>query len=280
MRIFYLFVLIFLISCQPKNSNAIIDLPIDLAEVSGIAFNKSQNFFWMVNDSGNKPILYAVDMNGTIIKELKIKGKNRDWEDLTTDTDGNLYIGNFGNNSNDSKDLSILKISAKDLQSDKKIKPKKITFSYPEQEKFPPKKHKRHFDCESFFYFKNNLYLFTKSRDPKHKGKTNLYQLPTEKGNYKATYLNTFETCNDDNCWVTSADINASGTKVALLMEGGVFVFSDFEGTNFFSGTSKQYTFKDWSQKESVVFKNDSTLYIADEYLGTHGGNVYEFSLN
>ncbi len=275
-----LFLLLIISGCETGNLKVIADLPITLSEVSGIAVDKNNNVIWMVNDSGNKPILYGVTTNGDIKKTFKIKAKNRDWEDLTMDDKGNLYIGNFGNNDNDSESLSILKIHSDSLASNqKKIKPEIIRFSYDEQKKFPPKKKNRHFDCEAFFYMNDSLYLFTKSRNPKAYGQTNLYRLPTKKGNYNIEKVNSFNTCDHDECWVTSADINAKGNKLALLTENSVFVFSNLNTKDFFSSPVKRYVFDYNSQKESVAFKNDSTLYIADEYLGVDGGNLYEFRI-
>ena len=171
-----LFILFFVVSREMGGLKVIADIPTKLNEVSGIAIDTSNKAIWMVNDSGNKPILYGLDRNGAIIKSIKIKAKNRDWEDLTMDPKGNLYIGDFGNNANDSKKLSILKISSKALKSETKlITPQVICFSYPDQKKFPPKKSKQNFDCEAFFFFNDSLYLFTKSRSPKTLGKTNLY---------------------------------------------------------------------------------------------------------
>ncbi|WP_353779079.1 SdiA-regulated domain-containing protein [Winogradskyella sp. 3972H.M.0a.05] len=273
-----LFVLI--TGCDTGNLKVIMDIPMELNEVSGLAYDEERQLFWMINDSGNKPILYGLDEHGSILKTIKIKAKNRDWEDLTMDTIGNVYIGNFGNNDNDSKGLSILKVSKDSIDANlESIKPEKISFSYPEQKKFPPKKSKRHFDCESFFFYRDSLYLFTKSRAPKERGKTNLYRLPTTAGEYKAEYLSTFNTCEDSGCWVTSADINNNGNKMVLLTENNSYIFTDFKNTKFFEGTYKKFDFDYSSQKESVVFKNDSTLYIADEYLGVEGGNLYEFQL-
>ena len=257
------------------------DIPLELFEVSGLSINKEQNIFWMINDSGNKPILYGLDKDGNIIKEITIRAKNRDWEDLTVDKKGNIYIGDFGNNKNERKNLSILKINKDSLNTNQKfITPEIISFTYPEQTKFPPKNKKRHFDCESLIFHNDSLYMFTKSRSSKNKGKTNLYQLPSEKGDYKAKFINTFNTCEDKGCWVTSADINDDGSKIALLTENSVFIFSDFNTTNFFKSNVKRYSFNHSSQKESVCFKNDSTLYIADEYVGINGGNLYEFKLD
>ncbi len=234
----------------------------------------------MVNDSGNKSVLYGLDGEGSIKRSIKINAKNRDWEDLTIDPEGNIYIGNFGNNENDSKQLSIYKIHADSITSNQKsITPEIISFSYSEQKKFPPKRKKRHFDCEAFFYFQDSLYLFTKSRNPKNHGKTNLYKLPAKKGNYSIKMSDSFDTCKKSMCWVTSVDINDSGKKMALLTENSVYVFNNISSNNLFTSDVKRYTFDYKSQKESVAFKNDSTLYIADEYLGTTGGNVYEFKI-
>ena len=276
-----LFAFLFVMSCDTGNLTVIADLPMDLNEVSGIEITLNSEIIWMVNDSGNKPILYGVNKNGHIVKQIKIKEKNRDWEDLTTDPQGNIYIGNFGNNDNDSENLSVLKISKDSLNANlDSITPEIISFRYPEQIKYPPKKSKRHFDCESFFFYKDSLYLFTKSRYSKEYGKTNLYQLPSKKGTYKAKYLSTFNTCENHECWVTSVDINEAGNKIALLTENIVYLFSEFKNTDFFNSNVKQFSFQHSSQKESVCFKNDSTLYIADEYLGIEGGNLYEFNLN
>jgi len=276
-----IFLLLLITSCETGNLTTLVDLPLSLTEVSGIALDRPNGVIWMVNDSGNKPLLYGIDGSGDISKTIKIKAKNRDWEDLAIDPRGNLYIGNFGNNDNDSKKLSILKIAADSITANKSsITPEVITFKYPEQKKFPPKKNKRHFDCEAFFYFKENLYLFTKSRAPKHKGQTNLYILPAKKGNYEAKYLDTFTTCDEPQCWVTSADINAKGDKMAILTENSVLVFSNLNTDDFFKSEYKRYPFSYNSQKESVAFKNDSTLYIADEYLGTSGGNLYSFKID
>lgn len=276
-----LYLSILLVSCNSGNLNVVMDIPMALTEVSGIVYNAQDDLFWMVNDSGNDPILYGLNIEGEIIKEIRINAENRDWEDLTSDPNGNIYIGNFGNNDNDSKNLSIYKISKDSIEANRNpITPEIIAFSYPEQLEFPPKKKKRHFDCEAFFFFKDSLYLFTKSRAPKSRGLTKLYQLPTKAGFYSAKYLDEFNGCERSGCWITSADINRDGSKIALLNEKGAYFFSGFDNTNFFKGSSRYLDFNHSSQKESICFKNDSTLYITDEYLGVSGGNLYEIPIN
>lgn len=234
----------------------------------------------MLNDSGNPSKIYGLDTKGKIVKTLNINAENNDWEDLTTDTNGNIYIGDFGNNSNKRKNLVILKVSKDSLGNSKKIDVERISFYYPNQKKFPPKRKQRHFDCESFFYYNNSLYLFTKSREKGNFGKTNLYKIPAKQGNYEAQFIASFKTCNDLPCWVTSADISDDGKQIALLTLNAVWVFSDYKNDDFFNGKVIKYDFDFESQKESVCFKNKNTLYITDENVLGKGGNLYEFNIN
>jgi hypothetical protein len=74
------------------------DLPRDLNEVSGNQTLPHSKLIWIHNDSGNASKIYGVSRKGTIVKELTIDAVNQDWEDITRDEKGNLYIGDFGNN--------------------------------------------------------------------------------------------------------------------------------------------------------------------------------------
>ncbi|NNC69432.1 MAG: hypothetical protein HKN90_01260 [Flavobacteriaceae bacterium] len=256
------------------------DLPNLLKEVSGIETVSNSDLIWMLNDGGNKSELYALDQKGTIKKVIKINAKNHDWEDLASDTLGNLYIGDLGNNTNNRTNLVILKVHGADLSTDKKVEIERINFKYPNQKKFPPKRNQRHFDSESFFFYNDSLYIFTKSRVKNKFGKTNLYKIPAKRGNHTAIYINSFESCKDLECWITSADISNDGKKVVLINHKSAWVFTNFKGDDFFSGEVQEFPFEaDLSQKEGVCFKNENTIYITDEYTHGSGGNLYEFSL-
>ena len=108
-RFVFLILILSQLNCQnPGKLHVVTDMPVSLKEESGIvAFDKTS--VWIVEDSGNHDKIYKVDFNGDILKEFKVKNaKNTDWEDLTKDKKGNLYIGDFGNNYNIRKDLTIL----------------------------------------------------------------------------------------------------------------------------------------------------------------------------
>ena len=118
----------------------IVKLPKDLKENSGLVTYR-ENTAWSIEDSGNSDNIYKINFDGEVIKTLEVKNaKNKDWEDLTKDDYGNLYIGDFGNNENKRKDLTVYKLPNPETEPGDKIEAEKIKFSYPEQKDFPPKK--------------------------------------------------------------------------------------------------------------------------------------------
>ena len=266
-------------SCNSGNLDFISDLPSSLNEVSGTEIASNSDLLWMLNDSGNSPKLFGMNEKGEIIRELKINAKNNDWEDLTSDKKGNLYIGDFGNNLSKRKNLAILKVKAKDLKSNGLITVERISFRYPDQKEFPPSRKQRYFDSEALIHFKESLYIFTKSRVRNDFGKTSLYKVPSRPGNHVARLIGSFNSCSDIECWITSADISDDGKQVALLTTKSVWLFSDFENDNFLYGKSKEYALDHSSQKEGICFKDSTTLYITDEKAHGSGGNLYEFNL-
>ena len=274
-----IFSFLLFLSCQNFGQLKIIaDLPKDLEEVSGTEVVPKSDLIWMVNDGGNKPTLFGLNYKGQIIKEIYIRAKNHDWEDLTSDEKGTIYIGDFGNNENERKNLSIIIVEHNELD-EKKAEVDEIEFKYANQHKFPPKKDERYFDTEAFFYFNKSLYILTKSRVKNNYGKTTLYKIPAAKGEYTAEIVDEFENCSDAACWITSADISPDGKKVVLLSQKQILVFSNFKGDAFLSGTLNKIDLVHRSQKESITFKDNNTLLITDERAHGEGGNLYELKI-
>ena len=236
---------------------------------------------WTVEDSGNANKIYKVDYKGKIKKEFEVKdAKNRDWEDLTKDKSGNLYIGDFGNNFNDRKNLAIYKLPNPEKEKGDKIDSEKIKFNYPEQKDFPPKKAKRYFDTESFFHWNNNLYLITKNRSRPYDGKTFIYKVPDKKGEYDAKLVAEFVFCkNQDDCSATSAAISPNGKTIVVLTYGLLWIITDFKFDDFSKGKMQKIDLGIRSQLESVCFKDENTLLLSDERSGNRGDNLYEFIL-
>ena len=70
-----------------------------IQEASGIvASRRHPGIFWVHNDSGNPPALFAVRRDGSLVREYKVSAPNVDWEDIAIDDAGHLFLGDIGNN--------------------------------------------------------------------------------------------------------------------------------------------------------------------------------------
>ncbi|MFT5761793.1 MAG: hypothetical protein ACI8WA_000915, partial [Polaribacter sp.] len=140
-------------------------------------------------------------------------------------------------------------------------------------------KKKASFDAEAFFYHQNYFYIFTKSRQNKNLGKTLLFKVPNKKGKHIAEFISEYEFCNSVDCRITSADISRNGTEIVLLNHTSVFIITNFNGDDFFSGEIKEIPLEHNSQKEGVCFKDDNTLFVTDEKVKKIGGNLYSLKI-
>ncbi len=266
-RKFLGFLTVTLLGCGSGNLTLVCDLPKSLNEVSGIASTANQKSFWMIEDSGNPDHIYKVSTSGKIIHEVNLDKsvKNTDWEALTSDENGNLYIGDFGNNNEKRKSYQIYEVSAKDLNSKNTVSAKKISFKLPKKQKA--------LDFEAFFLMNNAFYIFSKE-----KLKTRVWKVPNLIGTQTAIPVTTF-LFNENGNKITDAAINQKQNTIALLNHDSVWILKDFVGDAIFEGTILQLPFAHESQKEGLCFSDDDILYITDERVKAHGGKLYTFPL-
>lgn len=254
-----------LTSCDTGKLAVVANIPNHLKEVSAVETTSKSNLIWILEDAGNDNHIYALDKKGTIKKDLTVlDSENLDWEDLTSDSDGNLYIGDFGNNSRKRKSFTIYKLVSPDKATDK-IASEKINFDLPKDMKSE--------DFESFFILNDHFYIFSKETK-----KCRLLKVPNQIGNHTAEVVKEFNLDGKHNR-ITSADISDDGKTVVLLNHDKVWKITDFESDKFFKGKVEELAFGHNSQKEGVCFRNNSTLYITDESNGAEGSNVYAFKL-
>lgn len=283
MKYYLPFFAIALLSCNSKsqeiNTNTV---KLKLKEASGVEVSSASELIWILEDSGNKNNVYGLNSDGKIKQTVKIENAtNVDWEDLTSDNAGNLYIGDFGNNDNARKDLCIYKINSDNLKQDVATSSEKISFYYPEQTEFPPKKSGLLYDAESFFEHNGNFYIFTKNRSKGFDGSVFLYKIPNKEGNHKAQLLGTFQACNIyKKCAITSADISPDGKTVAILSASRVYLLTNFSSDDFLSGKTEEFELPEVTQKEGICFKDNETLLIVDEKDKKTGGNLYEIKIS
>ncbi|WP_159468621.1 hypothetical protein [Dyadobacter sp. 3J3] len=229
-------------------------LPVQANESSGIAKSQNKNAFWTHNDSGGKPELYEIDFQGKLLSTKPVPdAKNSDWEDLAEDNNGTIYIGDFGNNDNTKRQLTVYKVAPGDSTTEK------ITFNYADQKQFPPSQENFNYDCEAMLYHNENLFLFSKnwSRTNKY---VRLYQLPAQKGNYTITPFDSIQIDTP----VTSADISPDGKIFALLTYGKILLFGVENNEINFKKPMGCFKFVR-KQAEALMFVNNTDMIVTNE---------------
>ena len=100
-----------------------------IREASGIvASRRHPGLFWVLNDSGNPPALFAVRRDGRLVREFRVAIPNVDWEDIATDDAGHLYIGEIGNNGGNLPLRAIYRVDEPD-PAEPPEKPLPVTLS-------------------------------------------------------------------------------------------------------------------------------------------------------
>jgi hypothetical protein len=253
-------------------------LPKSIEESSGLTLY-NDTLFITHNDSGDKPILYFINLKGDLIHQITISNAiNNDWEEITKDEQGNIYIGDFGNNLNKRKNLTIYKITLENLLKTTHVIAKIITFSYPDQKAFPPEEATLNFDAEAMFFYNDSLWVFTKCRAIPFHGNTFIYAIPIQPGNYTATAKGKLFI--GDNGFAKDAitGVTFGHSTLYLLTYNRIVVYELNNNTFQFK---KTIATTPYSQKEAIAISRDqSTLFLTDEVqkiIG--GGNLYKINL-
>ena len=255
-----------------------------IVESSGLVKSrKYPGVYWTHNDSGDYGRIFAITEYGIIIKPEWCKGpyegisiieaSNIDWEDIATNSEGSLIIGDFGNNWNLRDDLCLYVIKEPNPYEDVTTSfIKKIPFTYPEPRKAHSKK-TMNFDAEALFVKKGDYYILTKNRVNKT---TRLYVLD-EKDDSAVTELRLVDTFNF-NGLVTGADISDDGERLVVLTYNSVWLFEVHSNTNdFFKGRMYRYRFTSTKLLEGITWNNEDVI-ISDELNNLYRLNVKEFS--
>ncbi|UCE02641.1 MAG: hypothetical protein JSW67_00050 [Candidatus Latescibacterota bacterium] len=232
-----------------------------IAECSGVIHSRRHpGVLWVHNDSGDLPRLFAVDLSGTLLREVHVDGaQNVDWEDIAADDAGHLYIGDFGNNRNTRQDLLIYVIDEPDPRADSTQSAlsvpvqRRIPFHFPEQRAFPDPL-ERNFDCEALFWDAGWLYVLTKHRSDT---RTVLYRVSPQGDSLRAAVrLGEYEIGSQ----VTSADLANDGRRLVVLSYQYIHVFErPAQGDNFLGGRSQRVLIEA-RQCEGICFHDDTLL--------------------
>jgi len=225
-----------------------------IPESSGLA-RASDTTFWTHGDSGAPNSLYLFNLKGELLQTVPLPLPNQDWEDIAEDGQGNLYIGDVGNNLNNRRNLQVYKVS-----SETHTAADTIRFRYADQAAFPPSPRQRHYDLEGFFYHRDSLSLFTKSRALR-KTVTRRYTLPATGGTYTLAPQEELRVKSP----VTAAAMAPAQDQFALLGYGRLYLFAMADGLVNFSGKRSCLPIGKTGQAEALLYLSPTQLLITNE---------------
>jgi hypothetical protein len=231
-------------------------------ESSGLALGQPGTYYTM-GDQGNPPILYQVDGDGKLLKEVRLSATNEDWESITHSPDGTLFVADAGNNNNSRRDLTIYRVNP--AQPDAVGQ---IHFTYPDQQEFPPKKKQRNFDCEASVWHDGQIYLFTRDRGSKAISK--VYTVPDKPGTYTARRVASLSIPDE----VTDASISPNGRQLVLMGSEQMFVLKGTSLSSLLKAKPRRIALPGAGQTEGVLFTDDQTLLISSEQ-----GSLYQYKM-
>lgn len=271
------------IADPPVSVTLVHTLPAILKESSGLCYTDGS--LWTFGDSGNPNSLFKIDTSsGMILQTVTLQNfTNTDWEDITADS-VYIYVGDFGNNDGNRKDLKILRIKKSDIDpaiSQESINAQAINFSYADQHSFNANNN-TNFDCEALISLGDNLYIFSKDGGDL---KTRCYRLPKDTGTYLVSPIDSFNTAGK----ITSASYNPVTKELALggYMNKKIFpfiwFFKNFSGDKFFSGASLRCQINKsntvW-QTEGLDYTSANRMFLSCESAGQTGAGLYSVKLN
>lgn len=250
---------------NPSNIKPIASLQLQgvLAETSGLIF--WDNMLWTHNDNLDTNIYSLDTVYGSIVNTIPLKGVvNNDWEEISQD-DEYVYVGDFGNNYGNRKDLKILRISKSSIY-DGSPEIDTIGFSYSDQTDFnPAEANDTDFDCEAFIVTGDSVYLFTKQWNSRGTG---VYSLPKVPGLHIARLRSSY----DVNGLITgSVFIESKGivvlTGYSRTLDPFLYLLYDFTGTDFLGGNKRKVEINLPShQVEGIASSDGIKYYVTNEH--------------
>lgn len=185
----------------------------DITESSGlIASRKFPGIFWTHNDHGSKPTLFALTRNGSAVARFDVVGATiTDWEDITVDNSGNLYIADIGNNDLSRDQAQIYRVTEPSPRGSGTVR---VVQGW--RIKFPDGPQ----NAETFFISNGFGYIVTKFRN---NGAVGLYRFPFST-TARVTTLQKIGSIrvNSD---VGGGSLSPDGNRLALVTDIGTYLF-------------------------------------------------------
>jgi hypothetical protein len=243
-------------------------LPKELSEISGLE-KLNDTTLLAINDGGNDPVLFLLDLNGQITRKIKVSNaSNIDWEALAID-ENYLYIGDIGNNMNQREDLCIYRINRSEITKSNELTAEKMSIRYQEQTSFPPIDKERYFDAEAMTVFEGQLWIFTKNSTKPFDGISYIYTFQFESNSNKELQKTAPLKLNKSSYLKDAITSACTQNNAIILTTYNRMIKLDFPKQGLTK--SNLYFYPHIQQVEACVSMNNNTYFISNEknkYLG------------
>jgi len=130
----------------------------EIQESSGLAVSRrTPGLLWTHNDSGNAPILFALDASGIMLGRVRVPIRARDWEDVSAGpcpSGDCLYVADIGDNQANRKQVRIYRVPEPAAGDAETAAPETFTAIYAD----------RPHNAEALFVIDSNLFIVTRDR--------------------------------------------------------------------------------------------------------------------
>jgi len=241
----------------------------ELDENSGLIYSNERLF--SINDGGNGTKIQELSFQGNILRTIHVdSNQNTDWEAITQ-SESDVFIGDFGNNAGNRTNLKILKINKNELQNFDTVHAMSQHFYYSDQVNFNNVLNQHNFDCEAFFFYQDSLHLFTKGWENLY---TKHYVIPLN--NQESVVAHLRDSLFVDGL-ITDATIDSTTGRILLLgyknngsnfYTSFVYLLFDYNQHHIFSGNKRRIEIGNMlnvSQTEGIAFEDSSSGFISAE---------------
>lgn len=185
-----------------------------ITEASGLVASRSYDAYWVINDSGNDPVLYAVAPDGGELAAIPIEGAlSFDWEDIALGPGPEagvdyVYVGDIGDNLRLRTSIELVRMAEPDPRNPPAAvtSPQLIHLAYPGGAQ----------DSEALWVdpITGDVFLVTKGQDD---GRSVVYRAAADTlGGADTITMEQFATFTfGNNVSVTAADVTADGAVLA-----------------------------------------------------------------
>jgi len=262
---------------QIVNFSSLGELPIELTEPSGMQFiyNPLNGHFeyWMHNDNAAnyEPLIHSIRLDDitNITRTIDLDIPYIDFEEMAMDENENLYIGDFGNFVYPNDPIIYKFMGPNDYVGPTPPNIEAIKYKYPTTGVT---------DAEAMVHLNGHLYVFSKTVNPNFDPSldpdfTYVYKIPDSHapagGTHTAVLHATKQVflstdANPNRYKIVGAALSPNKKVLCLLSYERIWIFSCFEGDDFFGGTTTSIAIN-YRQHEAVSFLNNHQVVLTKE---------------